>query len=94
MFVFQLIVIKFHNLTLYNLFIKHIKFYSRFGHLKLAYPAPQALFIEVHLTVQESEWSIMYLCARGFDISTFHDFDIGFWKSSDGVVMFAFHFSM
>jgi hypothetical protein len=36
------------------------------------------MVIEVHLTVQESERSIMYVCARGFDISTCHDFYIGF----------------
>jgi hypothetical protein len=94
MFVFQLIIIQFHNLTLYNLFINNINFVFKVWALETSLPRNPDTFIEVHLTVQESERSIMYVCARGFDISTFHDFDIGFWKGSDEVVMFAFHFSI
>ena len=34
----------------------------------------------------------MYMGVKGNDCASFYDFDIVFWKSSDSVVFFAFHF--
>ena len=34
----------------------------------------------------------MYMSVKGIDFASFYDFDIVFWKSSDNVVFFDFHF--
>jgi hypothetical protein len=46
--------------------------------------------IEVPVQSQESvQW---YSCDRGIDLAFFSDFSTGFWKRSDSVEGFAFHF--
>ena len=34
----------------------------------------------------------MYLCVRGINFASFYDFSIGFWKCSDSLLIFIFHF--
>ena len=47
-------------------------------------------FIKVLVPSYESEWS--FICVRGVDFASFDDFPIDFWKSSNSVVFFVFHF--
>jgi hypothetical protein len=35
----------------------------------------------------------MYLCARSINIASFYEVFTGFWKCSNSVVIFAFHFN-
>jgi len=42
------------------------------------------LYVEVSVPSQE--------IARGIDCASFYDFSIGYWKCSDSVVFFVFHF--
>ena len=34
----------------------------------------------------------MYVCVKGIDFVYFYDYSIRFWKCSDSVVFFIFHF--
>jgi len=38
------------------------------------------------------KWTVMYLCLRGIDLTSFYDFDFWFWNCFDSVVFFVFHF--
>ena len=34
----------------------------------------------------------VYMCVRGIDLASFYIFSIRFWRSSDSMVFFGFHF--
>jgi hypothetical protein len=39
---------------------------------------------------KSGKWAIMYVCVRGVIVSSFYDFDIWFWNSSDWEILFVF----
>ena len=50
-----------------------------------------SLFI-TSVCTKTGNWTVMYLCARGIDVTSFYHFNIRFQNCSDSVLYLVFHF--